>query len=172
MAKPDTEKTASPTHTPRTHTPPQTQMETERQTLLSWAELLLPPSPPALTVRATLWQEVQPHVALLLPSALPLYWALGASQAHTPPSVLMSCSLLLGPGSQDIPREVSGYQNMPIQSLDSLQSQASPCSTFIHTPQLSIPRNQFSPRPLPLPHNPAPYLLRSPHLLPSPEKAP
>lgn len=39
LTKPDTGKSASPARSPRIHTPPHTQMETERQMLWSWAEL-------------------------------------------------------------------------------------------------------------------------------------
>lgn len=139
LTRPDTKKSASPPRTPETHTPPHTQMETERQTLWSWAELLLPPSPPALTARATFSGRKSNHV--LQPSVPPpppfpgSSTTLGSWDFTGPPPPNMSCScltgrsLLLGPGSQDTSGEVSGHQTRPvwITGVPSKPGQSLPC---------------------------------------------
>ena len=89
---------------------------------------------------------------------------LGAPGPHIPPSVLF---MLSGPGSQDASGSIL-RASCQIWSPESLQGQASPRSTFIthlsslSPSQLSVPRDQFSPKPLTPPHDPAPYPRWSP----------
>lgn len=185
MAEPDTEKTARPPHTPRTHSPPHTQMETERQILLSWAELLLPPSPPALTVSLTLSGRKSNRMLQSSSPRLPRYSGLlGLPRPHVPPSVLSMPPRMLSA----VRSRLSGYlwRGLRIPHCARFGHlspfKAMPSLLYIHntwllTPQPSVPRGQFSPELLPLPHHPPPHPLRSrppptPLALLSSEKAP
>ena len=85
LPKPAAEDCQPCPHTPRTHTPPHTQTETERQRRSSWAELPLRPSPPAFT-HLPLAQEVGPH-----------------GQASPPPSSLTALSSRALPAPHSLP---------------------------------------------------------------------